>query len=63
VQFYAQAEEVVTMATSELGVNCDTYVELYRADGTTLIDSNDDVGPMDWSSYLVWTVDETDFTW
>jgi hypothetical protein len=67
VEFYAEEGEVVTITTSNLGVNCDTLLELYGADGTTLVlgamnyPTADDAGPGDLSSLLVWTVDSPDF--
>lgn len=62
VKFFASAGDVVTVATSNLGPGCDTYLGLYRSDGTTLIDENDNSGVEGESldSSVIWTVDTTD---
>jgi len=60
VIFYAQLGDVVTVETLNLDVNSDTYVELYRSDGTTFIASNDDYF-LELRSYLTWPVDADGF--
>jgi hypothetical protein len=62
VVFFGAVGDVITVQTLNLGPNCDTYIELYSSDGMTLIDYNDDGGlGGDYSSYLVWAVDEDGF--
>jgi hypothetical protein len=41
------------LATAELGETADTVLELYAADGSTLVASDDDSGP-GYASFLVW---------
>ena len=59
VKFYAPAGLSLEVQTDNLGPNCDTYVELYRADAETLIDENDDVAAQELRSRLLWTIDTT----
>jgi len=68
VMFYGAVGDVITVETLNLGPYCDTYIELYRHDLTPVLDpethepvENDDRVGMDFSSYLVWPVDEDAF--
>ena len=64
VIFYGETGEVITAETLNLGSNCDTYLELFEADGTTLLAENDDRGPwLLWygASYIAWTVQHDGF--
>jgi len=42
VKFYGLSGEAYTIKASNLGSNCDTVIELYDSDGTTLLASMDD---------------------
>jgi hypothetical protein len=58
VKFYATAGETYTVTTSNLGSNCDTVIEVYGTDGSTLLASRDDGGigedeMLDWPSPAV----------
>lgn len=57
--FAAVGDPAVTVETRNLLAGTDTYVELYRADGTTRIAADDDSGIELLSSRIVWTVDVT----
>ncbi|GMW03065.1 MAG: hypothetical protein AMXMBFR84_42010 [Candidatus Hydrogenedentota bacterium] len=59
VSFYATLGDVVTIETNNLGFACDTIIELYGTNGTSLINSQDDRSLGDKSSRLVWTVTAT----
>ena len=68
VMFFGAVGDVITVETLNLGPNCDTDIQLYRHDLTPVLDpethepvENDDRVGMDFSSYLVWTVDEDAF--
>ena len=61
VRFYAEQGDIVRIETFNLGPEADTYVELFRDDGTTLIDENDNLDPWTPGSMLDWTVDTTGF--
>ncbi len=52
--FEIDAGRTVEIETSELGVNCDTAIRLYGADGATLLAQDDDGGEGR-ASRLVWT--------
>ncbi|GMW03243.1 MAG: hypothetical protein AMXMBFR84_43770 [Candidatus Hydrogenedentota bacterium] len=56
VEFFAASGETVTIETNALGINCDTLVELFQSDGTTLLADNDDRGPSNRSSRVVYPV-------
>ncbi|GMV99434.1 MAG: hypothetical protein AMXMBFR84_05730 [Candidatus Hydrogenedentota bacterium] len=58
VQFFAQTGQVVTIETNNLGLEVDTYVELYRPNGS-LVTYNDDRETDNRSSCLNWIVDES----
>ncbi|MCP4644724.1 MAG: DUF5011 domain-containing protein [bacterium] len=56
VAFDSTAGTTVTIETLNCGSNCNTLAQLYRADGTSLIDE-DAWGLGEYSSYIAWTVD------
>ncbi|MCP4639627.1 MAG: DUF5011 domain-containing protein, partial [bacterium] len=56
VAFDSTAGTTITIETLNCGSNCNTWAQLYRADGTTLIDE-DAWGLGEYSSYIAWTVD------
>jgi sugar lactone lactonase YvrE len=43
VKFYGISREIYEIKTSNLGIRCDTVIELYDTDGTTLL-----IGPWNW---------------
>jgi uncharacterized repeat protein (TIGR01451 family) len=53
--FYASAGHVYTITTSQLGLDVDTVLQLYDADGVTLLDENDDYLSGSRASRIVWT--------
>ncbi len=59
-RFYVEAGNTMVVRTLQLGAEADTYIRLYRSDGTTLLEE-DDNGGGDASSYLTWDVDITGF--
>lgn len=62
VEFYAFNGDALVIETLNLGTNADTYIELYRGDGTTLITSDDDSGSDSiLASYIAWTADAEAF--
>ena len=44
VKFYSIAGHTYSIQTSNVGSNCDTVIEIYGSDGTTLLDKCDDYG-------------------
>ncbi|MCP4642185.1 MAG: DUF5011 domain-containing protein [bacterium] len=56
VAFDSTAGTTITIETLNCGSNCNTWAQLYRADGTSLID-DDAWGLGEYSSYIAWTVD------
>jgi hypothetical protein len=54
IKFSARAGETYTLSTFDLGTSTDTYLYLYKADGSTLLASNDDyAGSL--ASQVEWT--------
>ena len=56
-RFQGTSGIIYEIETSELGPGSDTFIYLYREDGTTLIDSDDDDG-VGLASKIVWTSDQ-----
>lgn len=55
VKFSMTAGGSYTIVTSNLGPTNDTYLYLYDRNGTTILAQNDDVGPGQLNSQIVWT--------
>lgn len=55
VWFYAEAGQIITVETNDLGANCDTYIELFRQSDMALLDDDDDSNGM-LASYLNYNV-------
>ncbi len=55
-RFYGKAGQEVTVETLDLGVDCDTYLEVYRGDELTPFATNDDENPGILRSYIRFTV-------
>lgn len=56
-RFQGTSGIIYEIETSELGPGSDTFIYLYREDGTTLIDSDDDDG-VGLASKIAWTSDQ-----
>jgi len=60
-QFYAEEDDWITIDTLSLGPDANTFIELFRDDGTSKIMEDDNSGEQPLSSTITWEVDTTGF--
>jgi hypothetical protein len=59
VRFFVDQPTVITVETMNLGDGLDTLLDVYGGDGQVRLYTNDNRGPGDRSSYLMFSVEET----